>query len=71
MNKYRYLIKALRSYRKISYGQFDKEYSAEVQETQDAADAIEELLEENEKLIKENKELKSKIAGLGEWAGET
>jgi len=71
MNKYRYLIKALRLYRKISYGQFDKEYSDEVQETQDAADAIEELLEENEKLIKENKELRYKIADLGEGAGET
>lgn len=71
MNKYRYLIKALRFYRKISYGQFDKEYSYKVQETQDAADAIEELLEENEKLIKENKELRYKIAGLGEGAGET
>jgi len=62
MNKYRYLIKALRLYRKISYGQFDKEYSAEVEETQDAADAIEELVAENKRLNEEILKLREKAS---------
>jgi len=43
MNKYYYLIKALRAHRRVEYGQFDKEYTYAVKETQDAANAIEEL----------------------------
>lgn len=62
MNKYRYLIKALRSYRAISYGQFGKEYSYKVQETQDAADAIEELIAENKRLNEEILKLREKAS---------
>jgi len=43
MDKYVYLIKALRAYRVVSYGQFDRETHHVVRETQDAANAIEEL----------------------------
>lgn len=49
----RYLIKALRSYREVSYGQFDTEYEYEVEETQDAADMLERLWEEREAVIQE------------------
>ena len=42
----RYLIQALRNYRHVSYGQFDQETHHVVQETQDAANRIEELLRE-------------------------
>lgn len=38
----RYLIQALRAYRQVSVGQFDQETRHVVQETQDAADALEE-----------------------------
>ena len=62
MNKYRYLIKALRFYRRISYGQFDKEYSYKVPETQDAADAIEELVAENKRLNEEILKLREKAS---------
>ncbi len=58
MNKYYYLIKVLRAYREVSFGQFDRETFREIKETQDAADAIEELSEENEKLKKELEEYK-------------
>lgn len=43
--EYRYLVKALKSYREVSYGQFDQETEYEVEETQDAATAIERLLQ--------------------------
>lgn len=43
----KYLVKALRAYRHVEYGQFDEETASEVQETQDAARAIEELMQEN------------------------
>lgn len=54
MSDNRYLIKALRNYRKVTYGQFDQESNWIVQETQDAATEIERL----NKIIKE---LKDKI----------
>lgn len=41
MKSNKYLIQALRAYREVSYGQFDRETSTVVQETQDAADALE------------------------------
>jgi hypothetical protein len=37
----KYLIQALRAYRQVTYGQFDQETRHIVQETQDAADALE------------------------------
>lgn len=41
MKSNKYLIQALRAYREVSYGQFDQETRRVVQETQDAADALE------------------------------
>jgi hypothetical protein len=57
-DKYYYLIQALKGYRHITHGQFDQERRYEVKETQDAARAIEELCAENEKLVRENGDLK-------------
>lgn len=37
----KYLIQALRAYRQVTYGQFDQETRHIVEETQDAADALE------------------------------
>jgi hypothetical protein len=42
--KYNYLIKALKAYRFVTYGRFGLEDRHEVEETQDAAVAIEDLL---------------------------
>lgn len=39
----KYLVQALRAYRHVSYGQFDRETHSEVQLTRDAADEIERL----------------------------
>jgi len=47
MSKHAYLVKALRAYKVTTYGQFDREDHHTVQETQDAANAIEELERKN------------------------
>lgn len=49
----KYIQNSLRDYREVSYGQFDQETKYEVETIQDGADAIEFLLEENERLTKE------------------
>ena len=61
MKDYTYLIKALRSYREVSYGQFDKETEYKVEETQDAATAILELLEKVEELENKITALENKL----------
>jgi len=54
MNKpTKYLVKALRNYRNVSYGQFDQEIEDEVEETQDAADLIEEMDEDIQNIHRE------------------
>lgn len=63
-NYYYYLIKALKEYRHVSYGQFDKEYRHVVKETQDAAKAIEELCVENDKLRKEIRDLRNTLNAM-------
>jgi len=46
----KYLVESLRNYRHVSYGQFDQETRYEVPVTQDAATAINDLLELNKSL---------------------
>ena len=61
--KFRYLIQALENYRHITYGQFDQETSEPVQETQDAAEAIQTLLNEIDRQQKEIQALNEKLNG--------
>ncbi len=49
-NEIYYLVRTLRDYRQVTYGQFDQETRHEVRETQDAANALEKLDEENQTL---------------------
>jgi len=62
--KYNYLIKALKAYRFVTYGQFDQEDRHEVEETQDGARAIEDLLEVVESQATEIEALRQQLMVL-------
>ncbi len=65
-NNYCNLIKSLRNYRAVIYGQFDQKSYFVVRETQDAANVIQNLVKENKQLKEGNKQLKEENKQLKE-----